>query len=318
MVEGGLGAVMNALARVAAFHRQMDARVWLLTYGQGLLSTGRGIIMPFATLYFYDVRHFPLTLVGLALAIAFPLGALVGIFWGGVADRIGRKPLMLLGFLGQAMCAVAYAFVVTVPAYFEVTILYAIAVSAWGPSARAMVADVTPEDRRGRAYGLLYLANNLGLSVGLLVGAILVAFLPYRSLFFAEAAGAAAYLVVVALAVEESHARAPGAKEEGGLARLRHHVRDLSTPLRDRRFLAVLLVATLGGIGWSQLYSTYAPFMKDVLSATAMGIGVVVAINTVMVVALQVPLSAWADRRSRTRVLLLGNALLAASLLLNR
>lgn len=309
--------VASLAARVAGFHRRFDARVWLLTYGQAMLSTGRGIIMPFATLYFYNVRHFPLTLVGLAFAIAFPLGSLMGLAWGAVADRIGRKPLMMFGFLGQAMCAVAFAFVVTVPAFFGVTILNAIALSAWNPAARAMVADVTPEDRRGRAYGLLYLSNNLGLSIGLLLGAILVIYLPYRALFLAEAAGATAYLLVVILAVQESHRAVPGERPDGAWARVKHHVADLSTPLRDRTFLLLLGVAVLGGIGWNQFYSTYAPFMKNEIHATDFGIGVVVAINTVMVVALQVPLSGWADKRTRTKVLLLGNVLLLASLLLN-
>src|SRR5438067_10957562 len=85
----------------------LDKRVWYLTVGQTLLSTGRGVLMPFATIYFYDVRHFPLSLIGLAYAVALPLGSVVGLAWGALADRVGRKPLMLLGFAGQAVTTAA-------------------------------------------------------------------------------------------------------------------------------------------------------------------------------------------------------------------
>lgn len=313
MFTVSLGPRMGMVARTRTL---FDGRVWTLTYGQTILSLGRGILMPFATLYFYNVRHFPLAAVGLALAIAFPLGSLAGLFWGAIADRVGRKPLMVLGFAGQALTTLSLAFIDTLPQYFAAVILNQVFISAWAPASRAMVADVTPEDRRTRAFGLLYMANNLGTSLGLLVGAILVIFLPYRALFIGESAGAAGFLLVVLLLVRESHAPGPAAAAGGSpLARVGRHFKELSTPLRDRVFLAFIGVTVLGGIGWAQFYITYAPFMKNTLGFADATIGLIIAINTVMVVALQVPIAAWAEKRSRMRVLIMGNALLGASLL---
>lgn len=288
----------------------LDRRVWLLTFGQSLLSVGRGVLMPFATLYFYEVRHFPLTLVGLALAIALPLGALVGLAWGAVSDRAGRRPLMLVGFAGHAVTTAALAFVSTPPAYVVVVVANAVAVSAWSPSARAMVADVTPPDRRARGYGLLYLANNFGLSIGLVLGGALALFLPYRAFFFAEAAGAAAFLVVVAVLVPESHAASAGPGKVGD------HVRGLSLPLRDPLFLLFALANVLGGVGWSQFYSTFSPFVRDVVGVPVVWLGVAFAVNTVMVVALQMPIAERVERASRTRCYLVANYLMAWWLLM--
>ena len=305
------------LARLRAMGGLFDPRVWLLTVGQVVLSTGRGVIMPFSAIYFHVVHGFPLAVVGLAFALALPTGSLVGLAWGAVTDRIGRKPLMVAGFAGYALTTAAFAFVTTVPLYVAVNVLNSVSIAAWSPAARAMVADVTPPDRRARGYGLLYLANNLGLSVGLLLGGVLAVLFGYRALFFAEAGGALAFLAVVVLFVRESHARrAAAAPPEGALARVAHHLRDVATPLRDRAFFLFLVVSVLGGLGWSQFYLVYAPYMKGWLGFGDPSIAAVIAVNTVLVVALQVPLAAWVERRHRTRVYALANLLLAASLVM--
>jgi len=303
---------------VADYRGLFDRRVWFLTAGQVVLSLGRGILMPFITLYFYNVRGFPLALIGLSLAIAFPLGSIVGLYWGSTADAVGRKPLMLLGYFSAAAMSVALAFVATIPELFVVTALQSIAFSAVNPANRAMVADVTPPGRRTRAYGLLYMANNLGLSVGLLVGGLLAVFLPYQALFFAEAGGSVAYGLVVLLFVQESHAReASAAAAAGGsaLANVGRELRALSTPLHDRSFLLFGAAGVCVGLGWSQLYITFSPYLKDVLGTPDAWIGALFSINTVMVVLFQIPLSAWAERHARTDVFVVGNALLAVSLL---
>lgn len=308
--------MVGALARWWGARREVDARLWLLVYGQLVLSIGRGVLLPFATLYFYNERGFPLAFIGLTFAVALPLGALVGLAWGTLSDRFGRKPLMILGFVGHVATTTGLAFVETPAQYFGIVLLNAISVSAWNPSARAMVADVTPPDRRTRAYGLLYLANNAGISVGLVLGGALALVLPYATLFFVEAAGALGYLVVVMLFVAESHHARVASPARGPLATVAGHLASVSVPLRDRRFLLFATCGVLAGFGWSQFYVTYSPYMKNVVGASDAGIGALFAVNTVMVVALQVPVAAWAERRRRTRVYILATYLLAWSLLL--
>lgn len=295
----------------------LDPRVRVLTLGQLVLSVGRGVLMPFATLYFYNVQHFPLALIGLAFAIALPAGAVVGLFWGALADRVGRKPLMILGFTGMACTTAGLAFVTRPSEYIGIVVLNAIAISAWNPAARAMVADVTDASRRTRAYGLLYLANNAGISLGLVLGGLVALALPYRALFFFEAAGAAAYLLVVMLLVAESRTPTPETpRVESAARKVGRHLASVATPLRDARFLVFGLATMLAGFGWCQLYITYSPFMANRLGFSDAWIGAMLAINTVLVVALQVPIARWAEARERTWVYLVANQLLAWSLLL--
>lgn len=304
------------LRAIGAERGLFDRRVWYLMVGQVLLSLGRGVMMPFATIYFYNEKGFPLALIGLTFAIAMPAGATVGLLWGSLADRIGRKPLMLLGFASATLTTASLAFVETVPQYMVAVIANFVAFSAFNPAARAMIADVTPDDRRTRAYGLQYLANNAGISAGLLLGGVLAIFLPYRMLFFVEAAGIASYLVVIALLVEESHRREADAAPGRGLARVAGHFRGISLPLRDPRFLLFALCGVLAGLGWAQFYITYSPYMKNYLDLGDVGIALIFAINTLLVVLLQVLIATWAERRRRTTVYIIANQLLAWSLIL--
>lgn len=308
---------MTFLRELRSYRGMFDRRVWLLTYGQVLQSLGRGILMPFATLYFYNVQGFPLALIGLALAIAFPTGALVGLAWGALADRYGRKPLMLLGYGAGTITTAALAFVETIPQYFVVTILNAVSVAAWLPASRAMIADVTPPARRTRAFGLTYMATNLGLSFGLVAGGVLALLMPYRTLFLIEAAGSAAYFVVVLLFVQESfkQARQDAAPAVSAWSRVGAHVRDLSRPLQDRAFVLFAAASLLAGLGYSQFYIAWSPWLANVLGAGDAWIAIVFAINTVMVIALQIPIAHWAEERRRTYIFILSAYYMATSLL---
>ncbi len=308
--------LQRVLDAVEEYRGLFDHRVWILTGGQTMLSLGRGILFPFITIYYYNVRGFPLALVGLGFALAFPAGALVGLVWGSLSDRWGRKPLQLLGFFGSGAATALLPFVTTVPQLLAALVAQSVMSSAAGPSTRAMIADITPADRRTRAYGLTYMANNLGMSAGLVLGGFLAVLLPYRVLFFAEALGAAAYGFVILIFVAESH-RPPAREARASLVtRVTEPFQGLTRPFLDRGFQLFAVAGMFAGIGWSQFYVTYGPYLKNVLLAPDAAIGTLYSINTVMVVLLQIPIAAWAERRARTRVYVSANFLLAYSLLL--
>jgi MFS family permease len=105
---------------------------------------------------------------------------------GTLADRYGRKRLMVIGLLGAA--AVSFA-VPSLANWIMLAALWAALAlfsAAGDPAEQALVADLTGDDQRGRAYGVYALAGGLGATVGPLGGAWLYEKLGPAAPFYAN------------------------------------------------------------------------------------------------------------------------------------
>ena len=106
----------------------------------------------------------------------FPAGiifAFLPAYLGNLSDRFGRVPFMVMGLLGAGLL---YLFLPALPNLAWLTVLYALAAVGWAmslPAETAMVADLTGQDERGRAYGLYEFMGSLGAVFGPLIGGAL-------------------------------------------------------------------------------------------------------------------------------------------------
>ena len=110
------------------------------------------------------------------MAVAAPI-------WGSLADRYGRKIMVVRAMLGGSIVIGSMGFTRNV---YQLLILRAIQGTLTGtvPAATTLVASSTPTERRGFALGLLQMAIYLGSSVGPLLGGFVADTLGYRAAFF--------------------------------------------------------------------------------------------------------------------------------------
>jgi len=107
---------------------------------------------------------------------------------GNLADRFGRKPLMLVG-LGAA--ALSSFIVPSLGSVIGLALLWAFQAACYAagdPAEQALVADLTNKRQRGRAYGLYVMCNDLGATVGPLGGAWLYQTFGAQAPFYANGA----------------------------------------------------------------------------------------------------------------------------------
>jgi MFS family permease len=189
-------------------------------------------VLAFLSIYLVRDRGFlpaeagrVLALYGLGMTVGGPLGGLL-------ADRIGRRGTMLAGLVlgAAAVGCLGFARAPVLLALFS--FLSAAAGELYRPAMSAAVADVVPPADRPRAYGLVYWAVNLALSVGLLLGG-LVAERGIAVLFLADAGTSIAAAAIIFLRVPETRPR--GLVHEPAL-------RGLAKVLGDGPYLSFLVL----------------------------------------------------------------------------
>jgi MFS family permease len=160
-------------------------------------------VIAFLSLYLVRDRGMPpaeagriLALYGVGFTVAGPVGGLL-------ADRLGRRPTMIGGLLCGAGSVGALAFARAPGLLALFAFLAAATGDMYRPAMSAAVADVVPQVDRPRAYGLVYWAVNLALSVGLVIGG-LVAERSFTALFLADAATSIAAAAIVFFKVPET------------------------------------------------------------------------------------------------------------------
>lgn len=105
--------------------------------------------------------------VGLLPACYFGMQFFFAPTWGALSDRVGRRPLLLVGMIGFAMSFAISGFLATaLPILFVAMLVAGILGSATLPAVRAAVADVTTHANRARGMGLVGACIGLGFVFG--------------------------------------------------------------------------------------------------------------------------------------------------------
>jgi MFS family permease len=157
--------------------------------------TGIGMIVPVRVLYAQS-RGASLGIIG-AMASAYLISNFVFQYPSGwIADRWGRKRIMVISLIAQAILSLAYLFI-TDPVFFVVLrFAEGIAAAATLPSARALIADTVPAESRGEAYGVFSAFFNSGFLLGPAIGGLL-ATTGYASAFIIAVLFRVAAVVIV-------------------------------------------------------------------------------------------------------------------------
>lgn len=154
---------------------------------------GFGIIIPLLPFYAQTFGASPLV-IGLLFA-SFSLSQLIASpVLGGLSDRWGRRPVLIFSLLGTVVSFVMMAMANSLAVLFAARIVDGLS-GGNITTARAYIADVSTEENRAKAYGLLGAAFGLGFIVGPALGAA------FSRISYTAPIWAAAAITVVAVAL---------------------------------------------------------------------------------------------------------------------
>lgn len=102
---------------------------------------------------------------------------------GQLADKKGRKIVLIIGLLSAAIAPIGYNLVQSVPLLLVIRAFHGISIAAFSTAFLALVADIAPVENRGELIGYMSLVNPLGMAIGPALGGYLMETYGYTALF---------------------------------------------------------------------------------------------------------------------------------------
>lgn len=190
----------------------------VLWIGNFMVMGSVTMVTPFLTMYVQELGvHDPdevAAWAGLIFAANFVTLFLFQPLWGSLADRYGRKLMLLRAGFGIAVIVGLMGFAAS-PWQLLALRLLSGAVSGFTPAATALAAANTPNERIGFALGVLHSGNVSGTVLGPLFGGLFAEWIGFRHSFVVTGAVTLAASILVALFVKEKfHAPSAGGNEK--------------------------------------------------------------------------------------------------------
>jgi len=281
--------------------------VWVLALAI-LVNRAGSMVMPFLVLYLTRALHFGPKLASGMLALYGGTSLLASPVSGWLSDKLGAVKVMVCSLAGSGLALLLYPFAHTPATVALATICYSVTAEMFRPASLAMTSLAVPEELRRPAFSLSRLANNLGVSIGPAVGGFLAA-VSFRWLFLVDGVSSLAGGAVLVLAFLFFAREPRGSSEEIRAAAgegLTHGA------LRDPLLALALLAMVPVGIVFFQLESAMPLYMVRDLHLTESTFGLMFTVNTLLIVAIEVPLNVAMARWPHRLALPLGAFLCGA------
>jgi DHA1 family multidrug resistance protein-like MFS transporter len=230
--------------------------LYILTFVLFVVMLGYGIVIPILPFY-VDNMNAGGTELGLLVASYAVMRLICGPIWGSLSDRVGRKPILMIGILGYAITMIWFGLATQLWMLFAARILSGILSSATAPTTMAYISDSTPEKERGGGMGMLGAAGGIGTIVGPAMGG----FLAGESLavpFFIAAGLSVLSLLLAWWFLPESLPAANRQKSEkgDGILDLREWLRAIRSPIGI--LFSLTFISTCGLMIFANVFGLYA------------------------------------------------------------
>ncbi|HEY9896762.1 MAG TPA: MFS transporter [Candidatus Sericytochromatia bacterium] len=277
----------------------------LVLFAIGLLFwASLAALLPTLPLYIRDVGGTK-SQIGVVMG-AFAVGLLLFRPWlGQLADRRGRKVVLLIGLAAAAIAPLGYLVTQSLPLLIAIRAFHGLSIAAFTTAYSTLVVDLSPPSNRGEVIGYMSLVNPVGVAIGPAIGGFLQEWAGYTPLFLLSA-GLGVVGFVGALWIQ---APVPVAQPIGGTSKT-----TLWRLLLSPRLRTPTLTLMLAGMAFGVL-STFVPlFIQE--AGVNLNAGLFYTAAAVASFSVRLLTGRASDRYGRGRFITLGLLLYAVTMLL--
>ncbi len=279
---------------IAALTVDLPSAYWYLWLGT-LINRLGSFVIPFLTLYLTSQRGISVSQAALTVSF-FGAGSFTAQLVGGeLADRLGRRPVLLMSLLIAPVVMIILGLVRSLPLIALCTLFLGFFTDLYRPAQAAAVADLVPPSARIRAFGYQNWAVNLGFSIAPVLAGFMARY-NYFLLFIGDALTTLVFGLIVLIRIRETRPAEA------------HHVAQASFIERTRQvrreplLLAFSLLALFIGLIYMQGYVTL-PLDMQAHGLTSADFGMAIATNGILIVALSIQVSNAATHWPRFRAM---------------
>ncbi len=271
---------------------------WVLALAEFINRCGF-MVLVFLNIYLTRQLGFSLLQAGRILS-AFGLGSIAGGYLGGLlCDKIGIRKIQIWSLILSGLLLIGTGYLSSYVPLLSFLFLYGVISTAIFPANDTAMSRFCAGEMRSKGFALRRLASNLGITFGPVIGGFLI-LLDYRWLFWVDGLTTLASAVAIAVLLKA----VPTGMDAGS----NDPSQGSRSPLRDGPFLAFMGLFLVLMVVFSQFFSTFSLYLNTVYGLRENRIGTIWAVNTIMIVLIEMVLIHSLRRRSEMKIIALGAA----------
>ena len=250
---------------------------------------GGFMLYPFFALYLTQKFDIGMSTVGIMFAIFSVTGMAGSALGGALADRMGRKTVIVASLLLSSLSALGMGFAPTLSIFVLVVVVVGTLGSIGGPAHEAVVADLLPPEKRAEGYGIIRIIFNIAVIIAPPIAGLLITH-SYLTLFIVDAVISIISAVIVIFGLPETK---PQRHAHAEPETMKQTFAGYGKVFKDTPFVSFIGVSVLMTLVYMNMNSTLGVYLRDQYNQPELSYGTLLSINAIMVVALQF----WVTRK---------------------
>lgn len=279
--------------------KNIPRNIWILSFAT-LINRSGMMVLPFLTLYMTKEIHVSAGKAGMVLMF-FGIGSLITApFAGKLADKIGALLVMKLSLILTGLMLFVYPFITNYYLILLYTLVWSVIGEAFRPANLALISYEAEPEQRKTAFALNRLAINLGMSIGPVAGGFLSA-VDFDLLFYVD--GVTSILAGIFLMISRFDKHEANIKQQDSIhIDAKPALVNSQSILKDKLFLFFMLSIIPVNMVFFQHIGALPIYIVRDLGYRESVFGLLSAVNTVMIIFIEVPLNnamaRWSDKKS--------------------